>query len=90
MHGGLNDIGHDIAGGKNDERASISRSLARHDVDCASGGIERDSVRLEQPRAARKRSPEQAMRQLQGIGISRAGDTIAPARAMPKAVKQRP
>ena len=71
MHGGANDIGHDIAGGKNDGPRLDLAITCETNAHRPSGGIECNGLALEQPRAARDSQPEQPVRQLHGIGIGR-------------------
>ena len=88
MHGGANDIGHHIAGGENDGARLDLAPACQTDIDRAPGGIERNSVCLEQPCTARQRCPEQSMRQFHRIGIGRTRRDDRTGTREAKAIKQ--
>ena len=89
MHGGLNDIGHDIAGGEND---GARLDLAVICEPNTHRPRRRRRMPLPRPRttARRARQPARAARAPVASGSASAapGETIAPARAMPNAVEQ--
>jgi hypothetical protein len=73
VHGALNHVRHDIAGGENDGLRLDLAIVCKANIDRAPGGVELNRFRLEQPGAARDGRREQPMRQPHGIGVCRAG-----------------
>ena len=68
----MNDGRHGITG-REDDRSSLDlAAILQPDADATRGGIEFGRFTLEQPRAARHCCPEQTMRQLDRVSVSRA------------------